>query len=85
MNYTALTIGPIHKTLQSVKSTKAIWAASYMFSYLIKEIIKQINNKNDIIIPYSKEVEINGKKENPLAEDFKKRAGLFPDRIILKR
>lgn len=80
--YTALTIGPILKTLQSVKSTKAIWSASYMFSYLIKEIIKKLNGKTEFILPYYKEVEINGNVRKPLEDPFQ--AGLFPDRIILK-
>lgn len=82
--YTALTIGPIHKTLQSVKSTKAIWAASYMFSYLIKEIIKEIKKDKslELILPYSDEVEISREKKNPLTDKFQ--TGLFPDRIIVK-
>ncbi|MBI5729942.1 MAG: type III-B CRISPR-associated protein Cas10/Cmr2 [Ignavibacteriales bacterium] len=85
MNYTALTIGPIHKTLHSVKSTKAIWAASYMFSYLMKEIIKRIKQANgsiEFILPYSNEVEIDGKTKNPLTDMFQ--TGLFPDRLIIK-
>lgn len=79
MIYTALTIGPIIKTLQSVKSTKAIWTASYIFSYLIKQIIIEIKKLSgiEIILPYSDE--IDGK--NPLTEPY--RAGLFPDRIII--
>lgn len=84
MNYTALTIGPIHKTLQSVKSTKAIWVASYMFSYLMKEIIKRIENKDSIILPYSGKVEINNKPFDPLDENYKPGTGLFPDRIIVE-
>lgn len=82
MNYTAITIGPIHKTLQSVKSTKAIWSASYMFSYLIKEMIKKLNEQNKFVLPYSGEVNIKGKPINPLTEKFK--TGLFPDRFIIE-
>ena len=84
MNYTALTIGPIHKTLQSVKSTKAIWAASYMFSYLMKEIIKRIDNRDDIILPYSGNLQIHKNPVDPLDEKYKPGTGLFPDRIIIK-
>jgi len=82
-NYTALTIGPIIKTLQSVKSTKAIWAASYMFSYLMKEMIKKIKEENSgirFLIPHTNEVKINGKTLNPL--NGNSHAGLFPDRFI---
>jgi CRISPR-associated protein Cmr2 len=75
MKYTALTIGPIYKTLQNVKSTKAIWAASYMFSYLMKEIIKKLNlNCEDVILPYYEKSDLN--------ELYG--VGLFPDRLIVK-
>ncbi|MDP2303482.1 MAG: type III-B CRISPR-associated protein Cas10/Cmr2 [Ignavibacteria bacterium] len=84
--YTALTIGPILKTLQSVKSTKAIWAASYLFSYLIKGILKEIKKikRIEIILPYSDKVTINGNELEPLDDKFRKRAGFFPDKIIIK-
>jgi len=87
MKYTALTIGPIHKTLQSVKSTKAIWAASYMFSYLMREIIKRLKKlspKPVIIIPYSDAVTLTDGTVigNPLVHI--NGAGLFPDRLIIE-
>ncbi len=71
--YTALTIGPIYKTIQSARSTKAIWSASYMFSWIMKEIIKRAGlNPNEIIIPYFNQNDLN---------QFEK-AGFYPDRII---
>ena len=83
--YTALTIGPIHRTLQSVKSTKAIWSASYMFSFLMKEMIKKIKAQNaelEFIVPHTGKVNINEKTQNPLEEKYE--TGLFPDRFIIK-
>ncbi len=76
MKYTALTIGPIHKTLQSVKSTKAIWAASYMFSYLMKEFIKKAKLKKGdyVILPQHKPDDLTSVNY----------VGLFPDRLIVK-
>ena len=76
MKYTALTIGPIHKTLQSAKSTKAIWAASYMFSYLMKEIIKKANLKESdyVILPQHEPDDLTATNN----------VGLFPDRLIVK-
>lgn len=38
--YLALTVGPIFSTLTQVRSTKALWSASYMFSWLMREILK---------------------------------------------
>lgn len=85
MKYTALTIGPIYKTFQIAKSTKAIWAASYLFSYLMKQIIIKagIDVKN-VIIPYfenddlDQETDENGQYKN------KHGVGYFPDRLIVK-
>jgi len=76
MKYTALTIGPLHKTLQGVKSTKAIWAASYMFSYLMKEIIKKTKLKKGdyVILPQHEPDDLTATNN----------VGLFPDRLIVK-
>lgn len=85
MIYTAFTIGPILKTLQSVKSTKAIWSASYTFSYLIKQVIIKLKEKDkDIkfILPYSGKIELENEKIDPFKD--KLQTGLFPDRIIIE-
>ncbi len=76
MKYTALTIGPLHKTLQSVKSTKALWAASYLFSYLMKEIIKKAKLKKGgyVILPQHEPDDLTATNN----------VGLFPDRLIVK-
>ena len=75
MKYTALTIGPIYKTLQSVKSAKAIWSASYMFSYLMKEIIKESKVLNiNVLLPYFDADLLNKKNQT----------GLFPDRLMIR-
>jgi len=34
MNYLALTIGPIYKTLSNAKKPKELWSGSYVFSYI---------------------------------------------------
>ena len=76
MKHTIITIGPIYKTVHSVKSAKAIWAASYMFSYLIKLLIIKAKLKaEDMILPYFEETD--------LTEKFQ--VGLFPDRLMIKK
>jgi len=77
--YTALTVGPIYKTLQNVKSTKAIWGASYMFSYIIKQIVNNIKGV-DFLMPYIDNIVVEGKSINPFT--VQSGTGLFPDRII---
>jgi CRISPR-associated protein Cmr2 len=71
------------------KSTKAIWASSYLFSYLLKLIIIKLDNV-EIISPY-KDI-IHPRNNNPNIEmqnNFdplkdKSGAGIFPDRLFVK-
>ncbi|MCS3901795.1 type III-B CRISPR-associated protein Cas10/Cmr2 [Methanococcus voltae] len=79
-NYLGFTIGPIVQTIASAKKTGHAWGGSYIFSYIMKQMIiklkeKKINKEDfEILTPY---VEENFK-------DNKYNAGLFPDRCILK-
>ena len=71
MKYTAINIGPIIKTLGMARKPRELWAASYMFSCLMKCIIKVLPQK-DIISPATfDETEKNG-------------VGLYPDRVFVK-
>ena len=56
--YFALTIGPIYKTLSQAQKTREFWGSSYMFSWIMREIIvgliddkKTIESKN-ILMPH---------------------------------
>ena len=46
--YTALTIGPIYKTLANARHTRELWAGSYTFSYLMKQILRKILEDTEI-------------------------------------
>ncbi len=72
--YLGLTIGPIVRTLQSVRRTNDLWAASYLFSYIMKQIVKALRQEHTFLIPYVKD-------ESLFKEDLG--VGLFPDRFIL--
>ena len=79
--YIALTIGPIYKTFQNVRRTRELWAASFFFSFIMKNINEELRRQgiknNDFILPFL--------KEGQSAELFKlKGFGFFPDRIIYK-
>lgn len=78
MKYIALTIGPIVETISLGRKTAEIWAASYLFSSFMKEVINELRKKDDIefIIPYVEKVEIFSSDD--------KNIGLFHDRFILK-
>lgn len=76
MIYTAINIGPIVATLGMARKPRELWAASYLFSYLMKCIIEdllKIVKKEDIISPALFDAnEKNG-------------VGLYPDRVFIKK
>jgi CRISPR-associated protein Cmr2 len=70
-----ITIGPIVPTIQKAKKTAEIWAASYIFSYLMKNIAKGLyNNKVKFIVPY-----IDG-----TFEEKDGGIGMYHDRLIFE-
>jgi len=72
MNYIALTIGPIYKTLANAKKPKELFSSSYIFSYIMKNIIKEFKDR-EFITPYI--------GDDAFSED---KVGLFHDRFIFK-
>ena len=76
--YIAVTIGPIFDTVNLASSPSALWAASYLFSMLSKNICQTLTDngvaKDDIISPFF----------DPGDELLNKNdgVGLFHDRII---
>jgi CRISPR-associated protein Cmr2 len=73
--YFALTIGPIYETISSSRTTREMWASSYLFSYTIRQLVDEFeNNKMEILLPspaYVTHKNYHG-------------AGIYPDRIIAK-
>jgi CRISPR-associated protein Cmr2 len=58
--YFALTIGPIYKTLSQAQRTREFWGSSYMFSWIMREIIlgmiaEKTITEEEILMPYRKE------------------------------
>jgi len=73
--YIGLTIGPIYKTLLGAKKTRELWGASYIFSYIMKNIILEFKDSREFVIPYTKD---------PLLFKNGQEVGLFHDRFIFK-
>lgn len=78
--YIGITIGPIIDTLSLAKDTGQLWGTSYVFSYLMKKIIKDIKydsifGERNFIVPYTDDEELFTKPNN---------AGLFYDRCIFE-
>jgi len=51
VKYIALTIGPIYKTLKNAKKPKELFSSSYIFSYIMKEIIQKFQTRK-FVTPY---------------------------------
>jgi CRISPR-associated protein Cmr2 len=70
--YIALTIGPIYKTLNSAKKTRDLWGGSYLFSFVMKQIISKFKDRA-FIVPF-------------VGDDIFKQSevGLFHDRFIFE-
>ena len=74
MKYIGLTIGPIYKTLQNAKKTRELWGGSYIFSYIMKQIIFEFRERN-FIVPFVKDAKV-------FEEHLE--VGLFHDRFIFE-
>ena len=77
--YMGLTIGPIYKTLKNAKKTRELWGGSYIFSYIMKLIIKNFKSRK-FVIPYA---ECNDKGFERLLSG-KMPVGVFHDRLIFE-
>ncbi len=82
--YIGITIGPIYDTISLSSSPAALWAASYLFSYISKRLCELIadedeplvENEKDILSPFFS-------KDNQLQID-QKGIGLYHDRIVFR-
>lgn len=72
MKYTAINIGPIIDTLSMGRRPRELWSASYMFSFLMECIIKEIKKDNTLNLISPAVIEGNNKSD----------IGLYPDRVF---
>ncbi len=82
--YIAITLGPIGRVASYAEDTKGIWASSYLFVYIAKQVIKPMYEKRDFLLPqWSPTGTPPGQKEVRMFEP-QQGAGLCPDRYIFK-
>lgn len=72
MKYSAINIGPIITTLGMARKPRELWAASFLFSYLMKCIYAEAEKVCAQIISPAKPTE------------DKNKVGIYPDRIYIK-
>lgn len=72
MKYSAINIGPIIATLGMARKPRELWAASFLFSHLMKCIYAEAEKVNAVIISPAK------------PEIDKNKVGIYPDRIYIK-
>lgn len=72
MIYTAINIGPIVATFSLAKKPRELWASSYIFSYLMKNIIDKVSLDATLLSPSKDE------------ENLKIGVGLYPDRAFFR-
>lgn len=78
--YFTLVIGPVYKTITMARKTRELWAASYLFSFFMKLIIRKVLegkkfSEKDIIVPYAQDSRIFENLDG---------VGLFPDQLLVK-
>ena len=83
MKYLGITLGPIYETFRSVRHTREVWAASYLFSYIAKRIIEKLCEKGGTAANAHYFVQPNISDARLFDKNQKIGVGLFPDRIIV--
>jgi len=75
--YYGITISPILETMSLSRKMMEIWAASYIFSYAMKNLSKKLYKKAvNFLVPYIENDEVFIEKDSGI--------GRFPDRIIFE-
>ena len=77
MHYLAFTLGPIFDTLKQARKTRELWAASYIFSALMRELLDVIKDNNNVELLLAPQVHY-------VAKENRKGAGIYPDRCFFK-
>ena len=70
--YTAINIGPIIATLGMARKPRELWAASFLFSHLMKCIYAEVDKAGMTIVSPAK------------PKQDKNKVGIYPDRIYIK-
>lgn len=79
--YLAYSAGPIFQTISQARSTKALWASSYLFSWITREVMRRL----EVWSGATNNIEfLNVFRNNPDIYKDNLGAGLFPDRFVAR-
>lgn len=81
MKYLAITIGPIYRTLTDVRRVRHLWGGSYLFSYLMKQIILETDR---LAAPKKDALFERLLPKYDASKQFFAGVGRFPDRLFLR-
>lgn len=82
--YLGLTLGPIYQTLLKARRTREAWAASYVFSWIMKEIVKRLHPEKGVAIVAQEDFILPVFSTEPGAFEEKSGVGIWPDRLIVR-
>jgi CRISPR-associated protein Cmr2 len=69
--YTAITIGPILKTFFEAKRTRAVWAASYFYSWISRRILEDsVNQEMQVFLPDISLMKVENNKKIGIKSKF---------------
>lgn len=74
--YIAITFGPITRVASYAEDTKGLWASSYLFSYIAKNVITPFKGQREFLLPL-----LNAEMDEP---EIIRGAGVYPDRYVFK-
>jgi CRISPR-associated protein Cmr2 len=90
--YLAITIGPIYATIQQARRTRELWAASYVFSLLMRELLEVLKDEKigELLAPVVTSVDSKEPENSQKTEESKTTkppttyngAGIYPDRCF---
>ncbi len=78
MTHLAITIGPIYKTIKQARSTREIWASSFIFSLMMKAILRELMEHSKVATILAPDI------EGIDSTDTYHGAGIYPDRCYVE-
>ena len=80
--YSAINLGPLTSTINMARKPREMWAASYLFSYLMQCIVESMPPAAQLLSPAKVKT---GQEGQMSKNDHIRGTGLYPDRAFIKK